>query len=147
MLGHRVARKNNLRRHTVGRPSYNRGDRLASSIQEELADLIKFRKLKEFKDPRFDGLISITEVRVKNGYNHLDIFWSVLEDDKAENVLAVLNEAIPNIRGHICRKCKLRFAPTINFHLDDSIKRGCEMLNLLNKINDPINEPVEEENG
>ncbi|MDX1919377.1 MAG: 30S ribosome-binding factor RbfA [Candidatus Caenarcaniphilales bacterium] len=120
----------------MGRPSFSRGDRLASSIQEEVADLIKFRKLKEFKDPRFDGLISITEVKVKNGYNHLDIYWSVLEDNKAEDILSVLKEAIPSIRGHICRKCKLRFAPTINFHLDDSIKRGCEILSKLDRMND-----------
>jgi ribosome-binding factor A len=119
----------------MGRVSYNRGDRLASSIQAEIADLINFRQLKEFKNPLFQGLISITDVKVKNGHQHLDVYWSVFEEGNEKAIQSILEEATSNIRGHICRKCKLRFAPSLKFHHDTSIKRGCEMVDVLDKLN------------
>ncbi|MDJ0625922.1 MAG: 30S ribosome-binding factor RbfA [Candidatus Caenarcaniphilales bacterium] len=118
----------------MGRPSFQRTDRLASSIREELAELFSFRKIKELKDTRFDGLISILDIQVKSGYQHIDVYISVLEEEKQKGVLEVLNDANSAIRGQICRNCKLRFAPTLAFHIDDSVKRGCEVWDLLDKI-------------
>lgn len=129
----------------MGRPSFQRTDRLASSIREELANLFTHKKLKELKDPRFDGLISILDIQVKNGYQHIDVFLSVLEEEKKAGILEVLEEASSSIRGLICRNCKLRFAPTLVFHIDDSIKRGCEVWDLLDKIQEESDDPQEQE--
>ena len=65
----------------MGRMPFSRSDRLASSVQKDLSEMISTKKLKEFRDPRFQGLISITGVRVTNGYQHLDIFFSVFEEN------------------------------------------------------------------
>lgn len=129
----------------MGRPSFQRTDRLASSIREELATLFTQKKLKELKDPRFAGLISILDIQVKNGYQHIDVFLSVLEEEKQAGILEVLEEANSSIRGQICRNCKLRFAPTLVFHIDNSIKRGCEVWDLLDKIQEEGNNNSQEQ--
>jgi len=118
----------------MGRSSFSRSDRLASTIQKELAEMINGKQLKELKDDRLNCLISVVEVRVTQGYQHLDVFLSVFEEKKKPGVLDVLKLATSSMRGEICRRCKLRVAPTLVFHVDDSIKRGSEIWGLLDKI-------------
>jgi ribosome-binding factor A len=118
----------------MGRQSFSRASRLGPTVQKELAEMINGRQLKEFKDTRLAGLISVTDVKVTNGYQHMDVYISVMEDEHREGVLAVLRESVSSIRGEICRRFKLRTAPSLVFHLDDSIERGCKVWNLLDSI-------------
>jgi ribosome-binding factor A len=118
----------------MGKMPFSRSARLASSVQKDLSQMIITKKLKEFRDPRFQGLISITDVRVTNGYQHLDIFLSVFEEDYRAGVLEVFKEAIPSIRGEICRGFKLRIAPSLAFYLDESLERGNKIWNLLDNL-------------
>ncbi|MDX1917911.1 MAG: 30S ribosome-binding factor RbfA [Candidatus Caenarcaniphilales bacterium] len=118
----------------MGRAAFSRGDRLATTIRRELAEMIGERQIKEFRDSAFDGLISITDVRVKNGYQHVDISLSIMGESSKERVLEILTAAISQIRGELCRRLKLRFAPTIAFHLDESIERGCKMWGILDQL-------------
>ncbi len=118
----------------MGKQAFSRASRLASSVQQEVAIMINEKQLKELKDPRLQGIVSITEVRVTNGYQHMDIFLSVMEPEHEAGVIEVLKEATSSIRGEICRRFKLRTAPTLVFHLDESIKRGCKVWDLLDKI-------------
>ncbi len=118
----------------MGRMPFSRSDRLASSVQKDLSEMISTKKLKEFRDPRFQGLISITGVKVTNGYQHLDIFFSVFEENYRLGVLEVFKEAIPSIRGEICRGFKLKIAPSLVFHLDESLERGNKIWNLLDNL-------------
>ncbi len=127
----------------MGKQAFSRASRLGTSIQKELASMINAKQLKEFKDSRFAGLISVIDVRVTNGYQHLDIFLSVLEEEHRKGVLEVMKEAIPSLRGEICRRFKLRVAPSIHFHLDNSIERSFEVWSLLDQISssEPENKP------
>jgi ribosome-binding factor A len=126
----------------MGRQSFDRATRLASTIKKELGEMINGRQLRELKDPRLAGLISVTEVRVTNGYQHMDVFLSIFEEEHQQDVLAVCKEASSAIRGEICRRFHLRTAPTLVFHLDESIKRGFEVFSLLDKIQDNVQEEV-----
>ena len=114
--------------------SGNRTERLASVTKEELSEMFSRKTLKELKDNRFQGMISITDVKVEKGYHHFRIFLSVWEENLKEGVLEVLNEASSAIRGELCRRLKLRVAPTITFHMDDSLKRGLRVCEILDKI-------------
>ena len=118
----------------MGKPSFSRADRLANAVQKELGTLINTRKLKEFKNPAFQGLISVTEVRVTNGNQHIEVLVSVLEEEYQDSVLQILKESIPSLRGELCRCFKLRLAPSLNIQLDDSIQRGTKMLSLLDSL-------------
>ena len=123
----------------MGRPAFTRSTRLASIVKEELAVMINGHQIKELKDPRIQGLISITEVVVTNGYQHMEIFLSIFEKENRAGILEVLNEANSSIRGEICRRLKLRFAPTIVFKLDESIERGFKVWDVLDQISEKGN--------
>ena len=114
--------------------SGNRSEKLASSARKELADMISFRQLKELKDLKLEGIISITEVKVEKGYQHFRVFLSFLKEEDQKPALELLNDSIPAIRGELCRRLRLRQAPVLSFHLDSSLKKGAEMCKLLDSI-------------
>lgn len=55
-------------------------------------------------------------------------------DLAAEKVVECLNEQSGFIRGEICRRLGLRFAPEMQFKLDTSLERGSKVTDLLGKI-------------
>lgn len=89
---------------------------------------------RDLRDPRLVGLISITEVETTNDLRSVRAFVSVFGEGNHEAVVDALNEQAGKIRGEICRRLKLRFAPELVFKLDDSLERGSKVTELLGKI-------------
>lgn len=118
----------------MGKPSFSRSDRLASLVQAELAKMINAKQIKELKDPCIRGLISITEVRVMNGHQHMEVCLSIFEKENQHKILEALEKGSSKIRGELCRRLKLQFAPTIIFMIDESIERSFKVLNVLDHL-------------
>lgn len=89
---------------------------------------------RDLKDARLIGLISITEVETTNDLRSVRAFVSVFGEGNHAGVVEALNEQAGYIRGEICRRLKLRFAPELVFKLDDSLERGSKVTELLGKI-------------
>lgn len=105
--------------------------RVSQSIKKEMSELL----LRDIKDPRISGLVSITEVECSPDCRRAKIFFSVFGDEASQKgTLEALNELAGKIRGEICRRLSLRFAPEITFHLDDSLERGARVSAILSQI-------------
>ncbi len=113
--------------------------RLSQSIKREMSELLQ----KDLKDARLTGIISVTEVELSNDYRNCKIFISVFgtQLDK-QNCFQALEDRTGFIRGEICRRLKIKFAPEILFKNDDSLERGSKISAILAKIADekPIKE-------
>lgn len=111
--------------------STERALRVAQSIKRELAEMIR----RDLKDPRLTGLISITDVECSPDLRATKVFISVFgENINKQAVIECLTEEAGYMRGEICRRLKLRFAPELSFKLDDSLERGAKVSELLGKI-------------
>ena len=110
--------------------SAERALRVSQSIKRELSEMIR----RDLKDPRLTGLISVTEVECTSDLRSNRAFISVFGDVNREAVVTALNEQAGFIRGELCRRLKLRFAPELVFKLDDSLERGSKVSELLGKI-------------
>ena len=112
--------------------SAERALRVAQSIKKELAEMIR----RDLKDPRLSvsGLISITEVECSPDLRAVKVFVSIFGQGDRQAIMDALNEQAGYIRGEICRRLKLRFAPELSFKLDDSLGRGSKVADLLGKI-------------
>jgi len=136
--------------------STERALRVSQSIKRELSDMLR----RDLKDPRLSGLISFTEVECTSDLRNVKVFVSVfgtsanainqeneprktlpsgaLELTPAEKatqgVLSCLNEESGYIRGELCRRLKLRFAPELQFLPDISLERGSKVTEILAKI-------------
>jgi len=91
--------------------------------------------LRDLEDERISGIVSITDVECAGDCRSAKVFVSVFgERETQESTMAALNDHLGYIRGEICRRLKLRFAPEIHFKLDNSLERGAKVSQLIAKI-------------
>ena len=107
----------------------NRIGRINEEIQRELAELIR-----NLKDPRVQTMISITRVDTTPDLRYSKIYVSVLQKDRSRDVLKGLKSAGGFLRREIGRTLQLRYTPELVFELDDSLKYGAHMFDLLTKL-------------
>ena len=108
-------------------------------IQKELSDL-----LRTVKDPRVqDVMISITRVETTPDLRYTKVYVSFLQEDKVAGAMAGLKSAAGFLRRQLGQNLQLRYAPEIQWALDDSITYGARMLELINNL--PISDQSQDE--
>ena len=118
----------------------NRIGRINEEVQRELSSL-----LRELKDPRVSGLISITNVEVTPDLRFAKVCVSVLEEERAKDTLKGLKSAGGYLRRELGARLNLRHTPQLNFVLDDSIAYGAHIFELLNKLDIPEDSDEDEQ--
>ncbi len=119
--------------------SFSRIQRVADLIQTALAEILQ----REAEELHF-GIITVTGVEVSPDMSYAKVFISVLEDDKAKETIAILNEAHKNIRYELAHAVKLRITPELKFVYDDSTVRGNRISSLINNVLKDHNTPNDE---
>ena len=107
----------------------NRIGRINEEIQRELSELIR-----NLKDPRVQTIVSITHVDTTPDLRYSKIFISVLEENRQQEVLRGLKSAGGWLRRELGARLQLRYTPELVFTLDDSLKYGAHMFDLLSKL-------------
>ena len=104
-------------------------------IDEEMKRELSFL-ISSLKDPRLEGcIISLTAVNVTKDLKFAKIFTSVLADDEKRK-LAVqgLNSSAGFLRHELGNRMKIRYIPSLNFVLDDSIAYGTHINKIINEL-------------
>jgi len=107
----------------------NRINRINEDIQRELASL-----LRTVKDPRVQGLISITRVDTTTDLRYSRIYVSVLDQSDVKEVVKGLKSAAGYLRRELGRALTLRYTPELQFLADNSIERGVRMVSMIDRI-------------
>ena len=107
----------------------NRIGRINEEIQRELSELIR-----NLKDPRVQTIVSITHVDTTPDLRYSKIFISVLEENRQQEVLRGLKSAGGWLRRELGARRQLRYTPELVFTLDDSLKYGAHMFDLLSRL-------------
>ena len=114
-------------------------DGINQEIQKELSAL-----LRTVKDPRIqDVMISITRVETTPDLRYTKVYVSFLQEDKVAGAMAGLKSAAGFLRRQLGQNLQLRYAPEIQWALDDSITYGARMLELINNL--PISDQSQDE--
>lgn len=106
---------------------FNRTERISDLIQTALAEILQ----RSAKDLRF-GLITVTSVDVAHDLSYAKVYVSVLDDQKATETLAALNNAAKFLRYELANAVELRQTPELKFVYDDSSVRGHRISSLIN---------------
>lgn len=96
-----------------------RSDRVAGLLRRELADLLR-REI----ESELPSLVSLTDVEVSRDLAHARVWISVLEIDKAPEVMRILAEACPEIRHQLAGRVRLRIVPELKFLHDTASESG-----------------------
>ena len=110
---------------------YQRTDRVADYLRQELAGLIQF----EMRDPRV-AMVSITDVEVSKDLAHAKVFFTVMDKDtaaEAQGVADALNKAAGFLRSQLSKASNLRTVPALKFQFDASVGRGRYMEDLIER--------------
>ncbi|WP_300636616.1 30S ribosome-binding factor RbfA [uncultured Oscillibacter sp.] len=104
----------------------NRINRINDEIQRELA-----AQLRNLKDPRVSGMVSITRVDTTNDLRYARVYVSALDKAREKDVLKGLKSASGFLRRELGHALQLRYTPELQFIGDGSIEHGAHILELL----------------
>jgi ribosome-binding factor A len=109
-----------------------RTDRLASTIQQEIATIIH----RDLSDPRIAGVLtSVTRVRVSEDLSIADVFVTVMGTPGQQTAaLNALKHSAGMMRTRLTKDLSLRQAPFLKFALDEDLKKELEMMELLDQV-------------
>ena len=99
----------------------NRQKKIASVLQEDLANVLQ----NMLRDAGQTGIIiSVSKVSVTSDLSIAKVYVSIFPADKAEPIVAELNNLKPQIRHKIAQltKHQLRRMPELSFYNDDSLE-------------------------
>ena len=107
----------------------NRIGRINEEVQRELSELIR-----SLKDPRVQTMLSITRVDTTSDLRYAKVYVSVLEEAREKEAMKGLKSAGGWLRRELGQRLQLRYTPELVFELDDSLKYGAHMFDLLSKL-------------
>ena len=111
-------------------------DRISEEVRHAIDGIIR-----EMNDPRIGGTYAVTRADVTRDLRYAKVYVSVLEDDRAEDMIKALKKAAGYIRHELGARVDLRYTPEILFERDRNIAYGVHISQVLREI-----APKEEEN-
>lgn len=102
-------------------------------VGEELRHaLVRILGRDELRDPEMQGVLTtVTEVRVSPDLRNATVFILPFAGGDGGRIVAALNRAAGFLRSQIAHEIRLRYAPTINFVLDESFAQAQRIDSLL----------------
>ncbi len=122
--------------------------RLGEQIREDLSEILK----NEVHDPGI-GFLTVTHVKMSSDLQVARVYYTTLGDDRARRESArALQRASSFLRRQLAGRLRLRRAPELHFHYDESIARAERVEQLLQEIHagprpEPTDEPDESKPG
>ena len=109
-----------------------RVERVAALIRKEMGQML----LNGIKNVSFNAaMITITEVEVAGDLQHCKIYVSIFGNEtEIQDVFTDLEQSQIYLKGEMGRRLQMRRAPEVIFKLDKGMKKGNNVLNLLNKL-------------
>ena len=105
-------------------------DRVNSELAKQIG-LIIDRKI---KDPRVQGMLTVTAVRTTPDLKYAKVYVSYYGDeDKRDQTFSALNNCAGFVRNELKSVVKLRLIPTLTFIYDDTALYAAEMSKLIDK--------------
>lgn len=116
----------------------NRTVRVNELVQREISDILRKRYQSEAV------AITISEVRVSPDLRDARVFVAVVGDtEQAEAKLRWLRSKAGEIREEVGRRIVLKYLPKFEYLLDNSAARGARILQVLDEIEPPTDQPEE----
>ena len=102
--------------------------RVNELVKRELSGII-------VREISFEGaLVSISAVDVTSDLKSAHVFVSTLGTENRVGIIDTLEAHRPTLQAELSRKVVLKYTPHLIFHLDESIKRGARVLEILDDL-------------
>ena len=114
----------------------HRLERVNELLKRELGDLLS-------REVSFEAaLVTVQQVDITPDLKHAHVFISVIgSDTQAHAAMAKLHDRRTHLQHLLSKRVVLKYTPHLHFKLDESIERGTRIINLLEQIDIPPDEP------
>lgn len=115
----------------------HRLERVNELMRRELGELIN-------REVTFQAtLVTVQQVDISADLKRAHIYVSVMGSEaQRHEALARLHASRKNLQHLLSKRVVLKFTPHLHFQLDDSIERGNRIINILDEIDIPPDEPL-----
>jgi ribosome-binding factor A len=115
----------------------HRLERVNELIRRELSEMIN-------REVTFQAaLVTVQQVDITPDLKHAHVFVSVIGSDvEAKAAMAKLHDSRTTLQHLLSKRVVLKFTPHLHFKLDESIERGTRIINILEQIDIPPDEPA-----
>ena len=111
-----------------------RTQRVNELLREQISELL----LRQAKDPRLTGIVTITEVSTSPDLRQATVFVSIMaSEEERQTTLKGLSAASRFLRWELTRRLSMRRVPELSFVSDESIERGAHLLDLIREVGSP----------
>lgn len=104
-------------------------DRIASNLVKEISYIL----MTEVKDPDIK-FVTITDCKVTSDLSHAKVYYTVLNENRKEQIAEALKNARGFIRKELLGRMDIRTMPELTFLYDESIAYGKKIENIIEKI-------------
>lgn len=132
----------------------HRPQRLAEEIKKTVGSMLLTGRL---KDPRFQGMIAVSDVEVSRDGSYATIYVTAmgydptldLSESEKQSIMRAFESSSGYIRGELGKALKVRHVPELIFKVDNSFEYGKKMDALLDSLDirpeDPEDKDEEED--
>jgi len=115
-----------------------RTDRINEQLREEISMLLT----RSIKDPRLNGIISVTRVVSSGDLRSARVYISVMGNLQTKrDALAGIQSAASFLRRELRDRINMKHTPFLTYDLDDSLEEADQLLRLMNQVKPKTLEP------
>ena len=108
-----------------------RTDRINELLRQEISQLLA----RQVKDPRLDGVISITQVNTTNDLRSARVLISVMGDaETKKNALEGIQSAATYLRRALRDRLAMKYVPFFSFEVDNTLEDADHLFQILDQI-------------
>ena len=108
-----------------------RVERINEQLRQEISQVI----LRQIKDPRLGGVITVTEVHTSSDLRSALVLLSVMGDTATkQSALEGVQSAAAFIRRELRGHLAMRHTPFLRFNLDESMEQGEHLLRIMDEL-------------
>lgn len=117
----------------------HRLERVNELMRRELGELIN-------REVTFQAvLVTVQQVDITPDLKNAHVFVSVMGNpEQSREALAKLHSKRKSLQHLLSKRVVLKFTPHLHFKLDETIERGTRIINILEEIDIPPDEPLGE---
>lgn len=107
-----------------------RMERINALLRQEISSIVD----SDLSDPRLASMVTVIRVDTASDLSRTKVYVSIMgRSDQKKRALKGLKSASDYLRRGLRSRLKLRAIPEVEFHMDDSIERGADMLRRIDK--------------
>ena len=113
-----------------------RSERVNEQLREEISTLLS----RQTKDPRLNGVVTITRVVTSGDLRSARVYVSVMGNSETQRLaLDGIQSAASFLRRELRGRVNMKHTPFLTYELDDSLKEADNVIRLMNQVK--IEEP------